>query len=252
MQKQRQTAATIPTTEQGRAERRQKPIRYPESDGKPMGESELHRDELWRLIQILKAAFAGQPEIYVSGNLILYYEEGNPRASVSPDVFVVKGVAKHRRLIYKLWEEQVSPCFVIEITSSSTRRTDETKKRALYARLGVREYVLYDPRFPGLESRKAPLEGYRLGPAGFEPVAADADGALMSEELGLLLGLRDGRLEFIEPRSGRTLLSVEERADLEAERADAATEAMRAAEARVAYLEALLRERRSPEDPPYA
>jgi Uma2 family endonuclease len=49
---------------------------------------------------------------------------GNPRVPVSPDVFAVKGVPKHQRLIYKLWEEAASPCFVIEVTSSCTWRID--------------------------------------------------------------------------------------------------------------------------------
>ncbi len=35
----------------------------------------------------------------MSGNPLLYYEEGNPRAMVAPDVFVVLGVANADRSV---------------------------------------------------------------------------------------------------------------------------------------------------------
>jgi Uma2 family endonuclease len=258
-----------------RAPRRPKPIVYPDSDGKPMAETELHVDELLRLLQILRAFFALQPDVYVAGNLILYYEEGNPRASVSPDVMVVKGVPKlPRRDYYLLWEEGVPPCFVIEVASRTTRLVDRRRKWELYARLGVREYILYDPRFPGLETRYPPLEGYRLGPNGYEPLGRDAEGALLSGELGLRLVLEQGLLQLYDPRTGERLLTPDERAEIAADRAEAeaaraeseaarasnaerraATEAearhaeaaaLRAAERRIAELEALLREKRPP------
>ncbi len=46
------------------------------------------------LIETPERHFRDVPDIYVSGNLMFYYEEGNPAAVVSPDVFVVKGCAK--------------------------------------------------------------------------------------------------------------------------------------------------------------
>ena len=79
-----------------------RPVHYPERDGKPMAESDLHRKEMARLIETLDAFLADRPDVYVSGNLLLYYEEGNPRASVAPDVFVVLGVPKRDWPIYKL------------------------------------------------------------------------------------------------------------------------------------------------------
>src|SRR5438094_770635 len=94
-----------------------RPVHYPESDGKPMAESDLHRKEMTRLIETLDDFFAAGADVYVSGNLLLYYEEGNPRASVAPDVFVVRGVPKRDRPIYKLWEEGAPPTVVIEVTS---------------------------------------------------------------------------------------------------------------------------------------
>ncbi len=121
-------------------------VYYPESDGKPMAESDLHRDEMLDLIARLQARYADAPDVYVSGNLLLYYKEGDPRAAVAPDVFVVQGVPKGLRRIYKLWQEGVPPAVVIEVTSRKTRQEDLLTKRALYAHLGVTEYFCTIPR----------------------------------------------------------------------------------------------------------
>lgn len=52
--------------------------------------------------------YADVPDVYVWGNLFLYYREGDPRACVAPDVFLIRGVGKRKenpRRTYKLWEE---------------------------------------------------------------------------------------------------------------------------------------------------
>ncbi|MGH2544173.1 MAG: Uma2 family endonuclease, partial [Ardenticatenaceae bacterium] len=113
---------------------------YPESDGKPMAETEVHRQEMTDLIAALAEFFRHQPDVYVGGNMLLYYEEGNPHASVAPDVFVVKGVSKEVRRTYQLWREQRPPTVIWEITSRSTRLEDLGNKRVLYAMIGVQEY----------------------------------------------------------------------------------------------------------------
>jgi Uma2 family endonuclease len=216
-----------------------KPVHYPSSDGKPMAETDLHRDEMVRLITTLQNAFADRSDVYVSGNLLLYYVEGDPRRSVAPDVFVVFGIAKHRREIYKLWEEKAGPAVVIEVTSRTTRREDLEKKRDLYARLGVREYYLYDPRFARLQYLDPPLQGLRLEGEVYRPMATDADGALISEALGMRLHLIDRQLRLFDAHTGALLLSPAEQAEIQRRRADAA-------ERRIAELEALLRERGQP------
>ena len=68
-------------------------IVYPESDGKPMAETDIHRDLMVDFIDMLQHHFIDEP-VYVSGNLMMYYEQGT-RKSVAPDVFVVHGVSKN-------------------------------------------------------------------------------------------------------------------------------------------------------------
>jgi Uma2 family endonuclease len=215
---------------------RAKPVHYPERDGKPMGETEVHAAEIMRLILTLRDHYAGREDVYVWGDLLLYYEEGNPRAVVVPDVFVALGASREpQRRIYKLWEEGVPPTFVIEVTSPSTRRIDLGRKRDLYARLGVAEYVLYDPLD---EYLSPPLQGFTLEHGAYRQMAQDTVGALISSRLGLRLLLVNGRLRLIDASTGAPLLSPEERAAEAAARAVEATTQAAAATARAAEAEA--------------
>src|SRR5262245_24829442 len=117
-------------------------VHYPESDGRPMGETDEHRDAMVRHIELLRHRFRGQ-RVYVSGDLLVYYEQGNPKRFVVPDAFIVKGIDPRRRRIYKIWIEGKGPDVAIETTSRKTRRRDTVEKPATYARLGVKEYFLF-------------------------------------------------------------------------------------------------------------
>lgn len=181
---------------------------YPTSDGRPMAETDWHRDIMFALIKVLQSFFAADPNVYVSGNLLLYYVRGNKRRHVSPDVFVVKGVAKHPRPYYLLWEEKKSPNLVIEATSSSTRSEDVKKKFRLYQNvLKVQEYFLFDPFEEYLQPS---FQGYRLRKGKYTPISPVA-GRLPSSVLGLQLE-RDGLdLRLFDPKTERRLLTPEER-----------------------------------------
>ena len=201
---------------------------YPETDGKPMAETDVHINALIDLREALKDYFREAPQVYVAGNLLLYYEEGNPTASVAPDVFVVQGVAKHARRTYRLWEEGQPPTVVFEITSRGTRLEDLGNKRALYAMLGVQEYFLYDPLGEYLQP---PLQGYRLEEGDYQRLRSEPEAALTSQVLGLELRLEAGHLRVVNPATGERLLTPAEAQ--EARRAEAA--ARQAAEARAAH-----------------
>jgi Uma2 family endonuclease len=183
-------------------------IYYPESDGKPMAEADLHRNEMFEIIDMLARRYADAPDVYVSGNLFLYYEEGNPRAVVAPDVLLVFGVPKRLRRTYKLWEEGVPPAVVIEVRSRKTRREDLSTKMALYPQLGIGEYYLYDPEG---EYLRPALRGFQLLGDGYEIMVPDGTGALRSTHLGLDLRLVAGQLELVDVSIGQRLPRAKER-----------------------------------------
>ena len=86
-------------------------IDYPSSDGKPMAESDFQFTPLAYARDSLRLHFRDRTDVYVAGNLLIYYEEGNPKARVAPDVFVVLGVPNRDRSSYFLWEDRKAPDF---------------------------------------------------------------------------------------------------------------------------------------------
>lgn len=200
---------------------------YPTSDGKPMAETDWHRQLMVHLIQTLELWYADQPRVYVSGNLLLFYEEGNRRRHVSPDVLVVKSIDNHQRPNYLLWEEGKGPDVVIELTSSSTRHQDLHQKYALYQdTLRVKEYFLFDPLGDYLTP---PLQGHRLRRGQYHPIRAVA-GRLPSQVLRLHLEGTGRELRLYDPAVGRWLPTLEERttqAEMALQQAEAENERLR-------------------------
>lgn len=182
---------------------------YPSSDGKPMAESDLHLEEMFYLIAALKDRYQEVPDIYVAGNLLLYFIRGDRKACLAPDVFVVKGVPKRRRKSFLLWKEERGPCFVIEVTSQSTRAEDLETKRDLYERMGVEEYFLHDPLG---EYLKPSLQGYRIdGESGrYRRISPEPDGSLVSWTTGLRLRREGKHLRLVDLATGRPLPSFQE------------------------------------------
>ena len=225
---------------------------YPSSDGKPLAENDWQLEAILSSVDILRGHFGERPDVYVSGDLLVYYEEGNPRKAVAPDVFVVFGAANHNRMIYKLWEEPKAPDFVLEVASRNTWREDLGPKRSIYAALGVTEYWLFDPRD---EYFDPPLQGLVLSDGVYRALPARVESGrrtLSSAVLGLDLQVEDGKLRFRDAATGEPLPTyAEQRAAFAEERAAFADEraahgeqrvAYQAAQARIAELEARLAE----------
>ncbi len=227
-------------------------IDYPSSDGKPLAENDLQARAILYAFGALRVRYGDRrSDVYVSADLLIYYEEGNRKVSVAPDVFVAFGVEDHPRMSYKMWEEGKGPDFVLEVASPSTWEEGVREKPGIYAGLGVREYFLFDPMGEHITPR---LQGYRLADGAYERLTAvesiDRTLTLTSEVLGLELRAKGEEMRFHDPATGETLLSHAEAcaarreeaaarhaAELRAEREAAAR---RAAEARIAELEAQL------------
>jgi Uma2 family endonuclease len=175
-------------------------------------------------IESLDHWFEDDSNVYVSGNMFVYYVPGDKRRHVSPDVFMVRGVPKlPERRYYLVWEER-NPDVAIEITSKSTQKEDLEEKFHLYQNvLRVSEYFLFDPFAEYLDP---PLIGYRLHRQHYVRIKP-VDGRLPSKVLGLHLE-RDGEeLRLYDPKTKRWLLTPPEereagrRAEAERKRAEA-------------------------------
>ena len=210
--------------------------RYPDSDGRFMGETDHHNVAMTRLRDAIEDRFASRADVYVASNLVMYYREGDRKARKDPDVLVAMGVAgKHKRRSFRVWEEGVLPRVLFEIASRRTWRNDIGEKRVLYAQIGIGEYFTFDPERRYLTP---PLQGFRTVKGQSVPIKPNRDSSLFSKALALMLVPEGDMLRLVDPVTGEPILTRAERADQEKDRADA--EAQRAAElaAEVARLKA--------------
>jgi Uma2 family endonuclease len=209
------------------------------SDGIPL-DSHRQRIQMNFLIDVIGQAMAarGQTDFFASGNMFVYYSPEQARDVAAgrryfrgPDVFFVDHVdpkVDQERKAWVSWEEDGRlPDLIVELLSPSTEKIDRNDKMKLYSRVfRTRDYFLYD-----LDS--ATLEGFRLAGDLYQPIRPDAKGRLRSEVLGLDMGLWRGVVENQNATWAR-LFSLD--GDLVPTRAEAA-------QAEVARLQALLRER---------
>ena len=222
---------------------------YPESDGMPLPDGEFQSPLFREIVGTLETHFNDNPSTHVNGNTFIYYEEGNPRRSVSPDCYVVFNISMdsiERYNTYRIWEMGKPPDFVMEIGSPSTSTTDLVDKRELYARLGIGEYWRFDST--GGDFYREPLVGERLVEGEYRRIGLEreADGMLRghSPVLGLDLCWDNGRLRYYDPAADRWLLNqMEEQVARESAeaRVNAERTARESAETQLAAMEAELR-----------
>ena len=190
-------------------------IIYPETDGMPLPDGHF-QDPLFReIVTTLETRYQNRPDVLVSGNTFIYYQEGNPQRFISPDCYAAFNISKasiERFNTYRLWEVGKPPDFALEIGSPSTAQTDLTDKRQLYARLGIGEYWRYDAT--GGDFYGAPLTGEYLQNGQYHPfpLHQEPDGTIWSHSPTLNLNLcwENGRLRFHDPATNQWLLNHQE------------------------------------------
>ena len=135
-------------------------VEYPDSDGKPMSDNTLQLDTIFYIVGALRVWFLERLDVFVAGDLLWYYEEGNPKARIAPDGLVAFGRPPGYRGSYMQWiEGGVCPQVVFEVLSPKNTATEMQRKYALYARLGCTEYYLIDPYTKAIEGFERTADG---------------------------------------------------------------------------------------------
>ena len=235
---------------------------YPSSDGRRMAENTWQGEAIIATAGDLKVA---RPNALVAADVLVYPERGNNRKSRAPDVLVAFDVCTHHRMSYFVWKEGKPPDWVLEVASPSTKEKDLGDKLRDYLAMKVPEYWLFDP-MGGLFPRGMPrLQGLELVRGAYRPIAPKVVGGvetIPSKALALDVRREGNLLRFRDPATGQDIRHQAEeaalrkasdaradreavRADREAARADREALDRKAAEARVAELEAALRGRRA-------
>ena len=219
-------------------------IEYPSSDGEPMSENQWQYVAMTDTVSALANHFIQRDDVFVAGDLLVYYRMNDNSTRVAPDVFVVFGAAgKHFRDSWIVWREGRAPDFVMEVASPSTWQRDAAEKRDIYAEMGVSEYWRFDPTGDCFTPE---LVGERLAGGEYQPIPLETDGEGIlrgrSEVLALDICARPGlELRLYDPESGQWL-----RTHRESEEALQAAEAgKQAAEEEVRRLREQLRDLQS-------
>ena len=181
-------------------------IYYPDTDESIMPEGILHFLLRVHLTSTLLAFFANRQDVKVFGNVMLYYEQNFPQKFISPDLMVCFGLEKSPTSVYKLWETKVVPAVVIELASETTWFKDVSNKLAIYQKLGVKEYYIYE-----VDSAHFPesLVAYRLENDVLMEVEV-VNKRILSESLGLEFVDTGETLRFFNPDTDEFLMTTEE------------------------------------------
>lgn len=203
-----------------------------------MGEHELQR-LIAELLRPMLARFLAERGIvaHAGADQFIYWGEGDPFRRLAPDVYVLPNVDQDVVISsWKTWETGIAPSFAFEVASDSFEK-DYDDNPALYAELGVRELVIFDPHARiSSRSRRVRWQVYRrIARRGLVRVEVSQGDRVRSKVLGAWLravGEGDGvRVRLALGADGADLYPTE----AEAERA-----ARIAAESEVARLRALL------------
>jgi Uma2 family endonuclease len=118
------------------------------------------------LLFLLEYIWVERDDWFFGVDMGIYHTTGlNPRVPVVPDGFLSLGVERRRnnksRRSYVLWEEQnIPPILTLEVVSQ-TAGSEYEEKLEIYAKLGVKYYVIYNPQFWRRDGH-LPLEIYKL------------------------------------------------------------------------------------------
>jgi colicin import membrane protein len=173
-------------------------------EGDVIPQRSLHEIECGYLAAVLRSRDLRPPIARVTADLLIDWGVPGMR-NHSPDVAVFVEMRREPDLnegTFHLKDSGGRCLLAIEIVSPDTRVNDAVHKVDHYYRAGVPHYVLVDQE---RENRPRRLVSYRLGKTSYEAQSLAADGRLPLPEVGLLLGLRDGRLICWDLDTGKEL-----------------------------------------------
>lgn len=198
-------------------------IIYPEQREDDVGETSIHINLMTSFFSILRLFFKDQRDVFLSGNMNLYYEKSSPNKWYAPDLLIAFGVPNHERVNYQVWKEQVFPQVMIEVASERTWKTDISEKLEFYGVQGTEEYYILDPEFAYLPAPMMAFhrEGERL------LSTTMTDDKVFSPRLGLEIVRVENGFRLCNPKTNEFLLTLEE-SQAEIERLKAEIERLKA------------------------
>ena len=214
---------------------------FPPSDlysDEPPLETYFHLQQMLLLIKCLDWWWRERNDFFSAGNLTIYYSPHQRKLEDfrGPDFFVVLGTERKPRKSWVVWQEDGNyPNVIVEILSSTTAPTDRGLKKQIYQNtFRTPDYFWFDP--DSLE-----FAGFHLIDGEYQPIEANLQGHLWSQQLGLYLGIHQRQLRFFTAES-QLVPTPEEAVELEIQRAEHETQRAEREAQRAERLAAKLRE----------
>jgi Uma2 family endonuclease len=162
-------------------------LELPDSDETPVD----NEDQNWIpnvLLLLLKYIWAERTDWFFGVDMGVYHDQVRPSVPVVPDGFLSLGVERRKnnesRRSYVLWEERgVVPTLALEVVSR-TLGGEYQEKMAIYQKLGVLYYVIYNREYWRRDGHQ-PLEIYRLVNGQYQLQSGEP---LWMPEIGLGIG----------------------------------------------------------------
>ncbi|MBH8565464.1 Uma2 family endonuclease [Nostoc sp. CENA67] len=180
------------------------------------------------LLFLLNSIWANRIDWFFAVDMAVYHTTGvNPRVPVVPDAFLSVGVERKKggksRKSYAVWEENdVVPILTLEMVSH-TPGGEYDEKMAIYAKLGVLYYVIYNPEYWRRDQHQ-PFEVYKLVNGSYqlqigEPYWMSEVGLGIGRYQGIVAGIQQELLAWYNQQGDRYLMP-EEQAQQERTRAE--------------------------------
>lgn len=176
-------------------------------EGYHLPNSTFHDTATADVKDILSRRYANDPTVGVFGDLLIKWDIAD-LGDHCPDAFVAFGMQNKEsdRTEFFIPTEGTRPALIIEVVSPRYRTTDRVKKVRHYAKAGVREYIILDRR----KQRGKYIDeviGYRLDEEGqYLPLIPDEEGRVLSETVGVWIGLEDGKVVMVDAVTQERLL----------------------------------------------
>jgi Uma2 family endonuclease len=183
-----------------------------------MGQGGAHARAVELVVAVITALRNEQKrEAYVGWDVFVEWDPNDPRARVSPDLFLLDGQSPDIvPSIWRTWEPGCDPPrFAMEIVSKKSRTKDYDQSPPRYSALGTEELAIFDPEPRGEEAFA--LQVYRRSPRGQFLRVYAGPGPAESKVLGAWLVVVDGGTHVRLARSALgtdLVLTAEERATL--------------------------------------
>ncbi|MCB1191255.1 MAG: Uma2 family endonuclease [Leptospiraceae bacterium] len=164
----------------------------PDTDDVPL-ENPEHLDSIAVLLYSIREYWKDKDDFFAGGNMFIYYHSEPPAKSVGPDFFIVKGIdGTKKRLKWVVRKEGFCyPNFIVEFISPSSKKKDRVDNLKIYGNdFHTPEYYVYYP------FRENTFQGWRwdYDLEVYKEEKKDSRGWIYSKELGLYVGLWEGKV----------------------------------------------------------